>query len=370
MNRILDIQDIDFEKIKRFHRDFYYTDIYDKLHSKEIKCKNPKLKDYYSYLKENLEDILISEPDKLELLKKTIENIKQEIPFSHRNKILKSLTKTKSKLDDKISKIFDYDRFVRSYLPSWGAYKFTQLLKINTCPYCNRQYVFTFDRADIAKQSGLKNVRLKDIKGKIRPELDHFYSQKDFPYFRLSVFNLVPSCHICNSNLKGRMEFDNEKFINPYHQSFHSILRFSVIPYKRKELEKKINDGIIDKEVKDFFGAELFNGNLDSFKIKLKVQKTNNITSENVKKALNNNEIFAIRELYNFHKDYVAEIIQKSIVYGESSIADIYDKHPNLFKIEKDVGRFLLGNYVDEDEIHKRPLSKLTIDVAKEFGIL
>jgi len=45
-------------------------------------------------------------------------------------------------------------------------------------------------------------------------------------------------------------------------------------------------------------------------------------------------------------------------------------KHPNLFKHINDAGRFILGNYITEIEIHKRPLSKLTIDIAKEFGLI
>lgn len=362
MNRILDIQTIDFLEIKKRHKDTYYIPLYDLLQKNEDNAKG-NLKIFYKKIKDELENVLIGTPDKLEDLNQTFLTI------------MSKMSGTQSKcLKKKLRKIFDYDDFVDSDLPKWGAYKFTQLLNINTCPYCNRQYITTFDRKDILREvKKLKIYKWKlitKVKGKTRPELDHFYSQNDFPYFRISLFNLIPSCHICNSNFKGKIKFNTGEYINPYFQSFHNILRFSVIPYKKKELSQKIKDGILDKEVNDYFGFELFNGNFNSFRIRLKPQKNRSFSTEDYVKAKNNDDIFAIEELYNYHKDYIAEIIQKSIIYGKNGVSDIYAKHPHLFKDEKDAGRFLLGNYVDENEIHKRPLSKITIDIATEFGML
>lgn len=58
---------------------------------------------------------------------------------------------------------------------------------IRICPYCNRNYCdfYHYDN----KQ---RNVAA----------LDHFYPQKKFPLYALSLHNFVPSCHYCNSMVK------------------------------------------------------------------------------------------------------------------------------------------------------------------------
>jgi len=37
---------------------------------------------------------------------------------------------------------------------------------------------------------------------------------------------------------------------------------------------------------------------------------------------------------------------------------------------QSDVNRFILGTYDKPEDIHKRPLAKLTQDVAKQLGII
>ena len=61
------------------------------------------------------------------------------------------------------------------------GYDLVNALGIKTCPYCNRHFIMTF--------KGIRNER---------PELDHFYPKADYPFFCLSVYNLIPACHSCN----------------------------------------------------------------------------------------------------------------------------------------------------------------------------
>ena len=68
-------------------------------------------------------------------------------------------------------------------------------LNIKTCPYCNRQFIYTF------------NGRAPE-----RPELDHFYPKADYPLFCLSFYNLIPACHSCN-----HVKSEEEIGINPYY---------------------------------------------------------------------------------------------------------------------------------------------------------
>ena len=77
---------------------------------------------------------------------------------------------------------FDYKKFSRQR-EGWGPYPLIDELNNTVCPYCNRSYTHS-----VFEQS---------IYGG-RPELDHFLSKSVFPFFALSVYNLIPVCHSCN----------------------------------------------------------------------------------------------------------------------------------------------------------------------------
>lgn len=60
-------------------------------------------------------------------------------------------------------------------------------INVRICPYCNRNYC---DFYHLDKKQ--KNVAA----------LDHFYPQKKFPLYAVSLHNFVPSCYYCNSMIK------------------------------------------------------------------------------------------------------------------------------------------------------------------------
>ena len=90
--------------------------------------------------------------------------------------------------------------FEQFYLEEWDKidytkYVFVENINIKTCPYCNRNYIFIYD------------------KGKIRPEIDHFFPKSKYPYFAMSYFNLIPCCHICNHTKLNKFDIN---LVNPY----------------------------------------------------------------------------------------------------------------------------------------------------------
>lgn len=230
--------------------------------------------------------------------------------------------------DDLLSVFYysDYDK--------WKAYEIAKKINLNVCPYCNRSYTFVIGR---------------DLKKGTRFEYDHFFDKARYPYLALSFYNLIPSCHICNSNLKGSNKFDINNNIHPYLEGFGNDLLFTIKP-------KNIN---------------FINGENTAYRIKFKKGDKSNWDNKKIKSAFRNITVFRINDLYNMHKDYVNELIQKSIVYNEDHIKDLYKKYNGtLFSSEDDVKRMVLGNYIVEDEYSKRPLSKLTADISKELGII
>ncbi len=86
----------------------------------------------------------------------------------------------------------------------------------------------------------------------------------------------------------------------------------------------------------------------------------------NSKKAKNHIEVFKLKNLYNEHKDIVLELIQKKYIYNESYLEELFRKYEGtFFKNREDLLRLVSGGYISEEEINKRPLSKLIKDILE-----
>ncbi|HDR4517417.1 TPA: hypothetical protein QCQ26_001895 [Bacillus cereus] len=252
----------------------------------------------------------------------------------------------------KIEKIFNYDNFTtisksKNENTRWDAYELVKNLKVEVCPYCNRQFTTTVEP-------------VTGEVGRTRPELDHFYSQTQYPFFAVSFFNLIPCCHICNSNLKGSKEFDVETHLHPYDNELDDLVDFTV----------KFNEEIDDK---DYVNALLHNPQILTIDFKINALKKRQYKRSEFKLLLhkinNSKRVFKLKTLYNAHTDYVGEIIIKSLLYNNDSIKSICKDFPNLFSKKEDLLRLVYSNYVDAENMDKRVLAKLTKDIVKEFGI-
>lgn len=113
--------------------------------------------------------------------------------------------------------IFDYTKFRSS---EFCKDLFSRLgFASTTCPYCNDKMVI------ITK---IKSNSTTETKLKAYLDLDHFYSKSQNPFFALSFFNLIPTCHDCNSHDKGDKPFTIETHIHPYHEAFENFYQFKV----------------------------------------------------------------------------------------------------------------------------------------------
>lgn len=132
--------------------------------------------------------------------------------------------------------------------------------KSATCPYCN------YNKLDIINLNGKLSTKQKN---KAYLDLDHFYPKSLNPFFALSFFNLIPSCHSCNSSDKSDMPFSIQTQINPYYESFDDIYKFKI------SLVKLLGDTIDNIEIKkiskpldtssdDFNLVAKYNNNIES----------------------------------------------------------------------------------------------------------
>ena len=200
----------DFIKLAEDHKSKLKTyDIKKKIDDKALN-ESGEIKQFYDYLQNNIDNILIANPSYI--LNTTIPAVNAILGDSfftecEKDCNNKDVLKNRVKIDE-LKKIFNYDLFSKHKKKKYCAYSLVQTLKINICPYCNRQYITTLEPIN--------------NKGGTRSTLDHFYLKSYYPYLALSFWNLVPSCYSCNSQLRGTKKIG----LHPYVQGFEGILHF------------------------------------------------------------------------------------------------------------------------------------------------
>ena len=81
-------------------------------------------------------------------------------------------------------------------------------------------------------------------------------------------------------------------------------------------------------------------------------------------------ETFNLEDQYKVHTDIAAEIIWKSKVYVDSYRDELENLSKKLGLNDAEIKRMLVGNYTELEDVHKRPLAKLTTDIAKDLGLI
>ena len=187
-------------------------------------------------------------------------------------------------------------------------------LKITVCPYCNRDFINNRGNSTSA-------------------QLDHFYPRSKYPIFAISLCNLIPSCYACNHNKREKL-IDISPYDNGF--DFDESITFSYHP-------------ISENYLNDYTQLEI-------------TMKYNNEISNNIK-------YMGIKDGYKIHTDYVQEIIKKAEVYNNDQVQEFLNNFGELFSSKEEILRIVFANYIDEKELGKRPLAKLTKDILIELGV-
>jgi hypothetical protein len=237
-----------------------------------------------------------------------------------------------------LHKIFNYESFQKK-----DGYWFTgELIKANTCAYCNRQYTLTVG-------SGAKGDKYGS------PQLDHFYDKAVYPYLALSLYNLVPSCSSCNGpSGKGKKKkkgdeptFTIEKNIHPYLEGYDDDARFE----------------IQIKDVASFYGDA-------SKDIGVKLAISRDCDDAKKDRIINNKGVFALDAAYTQHQDVAKELLQKRNMSDGKYLKELQKTYSNWHLSTADAYRLAFGNFYDKDEFIKRPLAKFTRDLAEQLQLI
>lgn len=218
-------------------------------------------------------------------------------------------------------------------------------LGIKTCPYCNRQYITSW--------TDNKN-------DKTTADLDHFYPKSLFPLFALSAFNFIPSCHVCNSLMKGEHYYET---IYPYKDSAESEIGFDI----------RLTEGE-PKEIVDIWLGK-GKASYPDIKKKCDLEIINTCMDKNKKKLIDNEiDLFRLKELYKNHLDEAINVFLILRIYLEENF---YKDNINSIcarigmkgidgdsKVTKEELRcFLLGLVADGQSDMDKPLAKMISDI-------
>lgn len=252
----------------------------------------------------------------------------KEILYGNFEKLIEIKNKIGKKDDNKIKSFFNYDKskinnsspLISKLQPKISEF-FQKNIEVHICYYCNIDFINTFK-----KNNETKNAFT----------LDHVLEKADYPFLALSLYNLVPSCYVCNSKVKdSKIPFDDFSPTNKNFDFDERVKFKSFISNTNLQIEKE----------QDFY-------------IKLIENYSNKFDKYIESLNLNNR--------YDYHKYKVLEMIEKRREYPDSRINELADLTK---KTQEEIKQDLFGIYISED-LHQRPLSKLIKDISEELDLI
>lgn len=276
-----------------------------------IKVSN-LLKSQKDFLLENLKAILTDTPENLLEL----------------NTSFYAIRKSNFKLAGRLKSIFDYNSFANKDKLKYCAYSLAEKLNVRTCLYCNRQYTLTV----INKKHQIT-----------RPEFDHFFAQSKYPILALSIYNLIPSCHICNSTLKRAKEFNLTDYVHPY---VHNVLP----EYKYTYLPHSI--------------TAILGG---SSKLEIKIDSDKKPHTDKINET---KKVFKLEEIYNGHTEELTDLFDIRYKLSERYLEELMNTYKHLGINKEEIYKLAFGVHYNEEDFVRRPFSKIKKDLLKELGII
>ena len=182
----IDVDERKWKKIKEEHSEWYSDNIL------------PNIRNAYEFI-ESQKSKSYSMKKYLELLKKIIYKgkdfvIQKELFLDYENKEIDKIIKIMKKKNKKSKSIleirFEKLNISEEYLPNqlfcykkfqdgnknWGRHKLLFLMEIEVCPYCQRNYISSYEENNSKKTTA---------------DLDHFYPKSLYPFLALSLYNFI-----------------------------------------------------------------------------------------------------------------------------------------------------------------------------------
>lgn len=145
----------------------------------------------------------------------------------------------------------------------WSRHEFIRSLRVKVCPYCNRQFITSYN--DVTTNN------------RTTADADHYYPKAEYPILQMNIYNLVPSCNVCNSRTKGSSDI---RHLYPYSDPSDSLT-----------FEMPLEEGDRVSEIV--------------------------ISTKGNAKAEASNKVFKLHKMYQAHIDEASEVKQNASLYFE-----------------------------------------------------
>lgn len=278
-----------------------------KIHA--VKDANEILK----YIKGNFYKLIVGKPDELENIRLMLD-AKCKVAFKTTNS--RNGKVKKSKFYKKIENAFRYTENRKGIVV-----ELAKKLNVKSCPYCNHQYTLYVEDGNKVKADF---------------QFDHFIDKSTYPIFSMSLYNLIPSCSLCNHAKSNKAL---PIIFNPYCSDIFNLYKFRV-----------------DSPL----SFMTMNNGEDKLEISL-VTDTGKASQADLDIY---NERFIIMGQYARHKDIVNEINKKTYLEKYYSNKDNF-----TFISDPKFDRYrLLYGYTKHEDIEKRPMTKFTQDIREQFN--
>lgn len=210
--------------------------------------------------------------------------------------------------------------FIQTGYKNFPNKDFLNLLEIDTCVYCNRNYTLDLDKLNNA-----------------RAELDHWFPKESYPILALSFYNLIPSCHSCN----------HIKHDNAPDGGWDNALQNINHPY----LEDKTST----------FSFSYFLSSINEPKTIIRS------TNEKAKKTIEFNKIDKIYEAQSDRE--LKDLLDLRYKYSQNYLNILLNEtFTREFSMSKEEAyRMIFGIETKEEDYHKRPFSKFKKDIIDEL---
>lgn len=260
------------------------------------------------YMRLHLKEILLGSPEKLVEIKQYVLNRYLGI-FDDRSD---------GSYNKRVLWAFDFEGYRKDKLV-----RLAKWLDVKTCPYCNAHYTLYLDEKDVKKHP----------EGLAKFQFDHFLNKADAPFLSMSLYNLIPSCAVCNGSKSGA---DWPIELNPYVTDISSLYTFRLYkPYR------------------------LWSGTKPKGAIKV-LLKPNSSVYKKIVETLDHDVHLSKR--YGRHWDVAQDMFNRAYTYP-------YYSNPDNFKnmlAPLDVDKFKqiwMGTSPDKSDIDNRPLTKFMQDM-------
>ena len=203
----------------------------------------------------------------------------------------------------------------------WNRHTLMQSVNTSVCPYCGRQYI-TNRKDDTTTAS-----------------CDHYYPKSQYPLLSINMYNLVPSCYVCNSVTKGnRLKGADQLHLYPY-QDGSELLKFRI----------KIDNA-----------DSLYNFSKSDNLIEVEIGEA--CCESQMQKAKSSVDLFELQDIYQYHQKDAFEL--RRALQEEASEA--YQKIFNAnFEQLKAINKFAFS--YREKELTQEPLVKFRRDIEEQF---